>query len=495
MVSPLVPFLLGAGSQYLADEDESDRLKGDIIDGVSKQIYEVEIPEAQKQINNIKGIKSAVIGRYGEGVAEAFDNIGLYESGDQRLVDDEIRKYFVNLKDTKNISQDAFEKSINDLFEKTKLAGKEGQEASELFKGRFGGQSMLSLKTQQLKDRKETVKELFNDRSNMRDLLVAPDAPKEGVRGFLFGDRVTPQDVPGATGRLTEATQVDVPEPAEAAPRVPFSALGFPEEGTSEVFDFNNAKHTGRLSTARQNFRDQFLNQQLGTFNFTFNKDDPRKKTADFITLGYEEAVKDGYQLGLVDYARERYIDFVLSNQFGITGYLSKPTLKTTALQPGTTEGTQTGTKLSETQTVVGSEDVGAISGIDPKATTGKEAKEAAEKTEKVSIPKSTVEISSGDSAPAPSELNQNAPGLKLANDGMLYSKGKAVQMYAPLEREIEEAAAIAFQIKAADSFRNENGELIADTEAERARRLAGLRQDFLQTISGMGITQYKPEF
>ena len=96
MVSPLVPFLLGAGSQYLADEDESDRLKGDIIDGVSKQIYEVEIPEAQKQINSIKGIKSAVIGRYGEGVAEAFDNIGLYESGDQRLVDDEIRKYKKN---------------------------------------------------------------------------------------------------------------------------------------------------------------------------------------------------------------------------------------------------------------------------------------------------------------------------------------------------------------------------------------------------------------
>ena len=33
----------------------------------------------------------------------------------------------------------------------------------------------------------------------------------------------------------------------------------------------------------------------------------------------------------------------------------------------------------------------------------------------------------------------------------MLYSKGKAVQMFAPLEREIEEASAIAFQIKASD--------------------------------------------
>ncbi len=485
MVSPLVPFLLGAGSQYLADEDESDRLKGDIIDGVSKQIYEVEIPEAQKQINSIKGIKSAVIGRYGEGVAEAFDNIGLYESGDQRLVDDEIRKYFINLKDTKNISQDAFEKSINDLFEKTKLAGKEGQEASELFKGRFGGQSMLSLKTQQLRDRKETVKELFNDRSNMRDLLVAPDAPKEGVRGFLFGDRVTPQDVPGATGRLTEATQVDVPEPAEAAPRVPFSALGFSEEGTKETFDINNTRHSTFESRSNANFTKMFFNNSLNKFVFELPDDDPNKATAEYIIDGYDEAVKKGYKFGITDYARMRYIDYTLSTMFGITGYSNmfgmQPSDTATTLQLGTTEGTQTGTKVDETQTVVGSEDVGAISAKQAKDET---AKEAAEKTEKVSIPKSTVEISSGDSAPAPSELNQNAPGLKLANDGMLYSKGKAVQMYAPLEREIEEASAVAFQIKASDL-----------SDEVKQEKLTQLRQDFLQAISGMGITQYKPEF
>ena len=302
MVSPLVPFLLGAGSQYLADEDESDRLKGDIIDGVSKQIYEVEIPEAQKQINNIKGIKSAVIGRYGEGVAEAFDNIGLYESGDQRLVDDEIRKYFINLKDTKNISQDAFEKSINDLFEKTKLAGKEGQEASELFKGRFGGQSMLSLKTQQLRDRKETVKELFNDRSNMRDLLVAPDAPKEGVRGFLFGDRVTPQDVPGATGRLTEATQVDVPEPAEAAPRVPFSALGLPQEGVTDLREYDRKEDRPELRFFRQDFNDAVRDKILGG-NQEFSTVFPN------YAEDYNNAIKfGGYKGTEQDYYRERYV-------------------------------------------------------------------------------------------------------------------------------------------------------------------------------------------
>jgi hypothetical protein len=302
MVSPLVPFLLGAGSQYLADEDESDRLKGDIIDGVSKQIYEVEIPEAQKQINNIKGIKSAVIGRYGEGVAEAFDNIGLYESGDQRLVDDEIRKYFINLKDTKNISQDAFEKSINDLFEKTKLAGKEGQEASALFKGRFGGQSMLALKTQQLQDRKEKVRELFDDRSNMRDLLVAPDAPKEGVRGFLFGDRVTPQDVPGATGRLTEATQVDVPEPAEAAPRVPFSALGLPQEGVTDLREYDRKEDRPELRFFRQDFNDAVRDKILGG-NQEFSTVFPN------YAEDYNNAIKfGGYKGTEQDYYRERYV-------------------------------------------------------------------------------------------------------------------------------------------------------------------------------------------
>jgi len=490
MVSPLVPFLTGATAQFLADEDASDRLKGDIIDGVSSQIYEVEIPEAQKQINNIKKIKIAMREKYGQGVAEAFDNIGLYESGDQRLVDAEITKYFNNLKDTKNISQDSFEKTVNDLFEKTKLAGEEGQEASRLFKGRFGGQSMLALKTQQLDDRRSKVRELFNDRSNVRDLLVAPDAPKEGVRGFLFGDRVTPQDVPGATGRLTEATQVNVPEPAEAAPRVPFSELGLGQEGAKETFDINNTRHSTFESRSNANFNKLFFNNKLNKFVFELPDDDPNKATAEYIIDGYDEAVKKGYKFGLTDYARMRYIDYTLSTMFGITGYSNmfgmQPSDTATTLQPGTTEGTQTGTKVDETQTVVGSEDVGAISGIDPEATTSKEAKEAIEKTEKVSVPKSTVKVNvgTGDSAPAPSELNQNAPGLQLANDGMLYSRGKAVKMFAPLEREIEEASAIAFQIKASDL-----------PEEVKQERLEDLRQDFLQTIAGFGITEYKLQF
>ena len=56
--------------------------------------------------------------------------------------------------------------------------------------------------------------------------------------------------------------------------------------------------------------------------------------------------------------------------------------------------------------------------------------------------------------------------------------------MFAPLEREIEEASAVAFQLKASD--------LPDDVKEEK---LAELRQDFLQTIAGFGITQYTPQF
>ena len=42
MVSPLISALLGAGEQYMADEDASDQLKGDIIDAASKKYFDVD---------------------------------------------------------------------------------------------------------------------------------------------------------------------------------------------------------------------------------------------------------------------------------------------------------------------------------------------------------------------------------------------------------------------------------------------------------------------
>ena len=486
MADFLVPFLTGGITQYLSDEDASDALKGNIIDNVSKKLYDEEIPQAEKEIRLIKDVRQAVDNQFGPGVSKAFENMGFFDSGDRTTTFNTIRQYLNDLKKNKNVTEDQFKKQVNKLYTDSQGVGTVATEAAQQFKNQFGGASPLDLRITQLENRKTKVNELFNDRSNIRDLIVSPDAPKEGIRGALFGDRVTPAGVPGAMARITEATKVDTPD-VTTEDRDATKSI-FPEMAGGEVFDFNNTKHTSRLSQAERNFNKQFFDTQLNKFNFNLDKEDPGRATADYIIQGYDEAVKNGYKFGLVDYARERYIDYTLSTMFGITGYASQGGIiaQTTELQPGTAKDTQVGTKIKETQTIVPSEDVGAISGVDTEAKTKKEAKEAIEKTEKISLPKETkVEISEGDSLPPPSQIPEKSPGLTLANDGMLYVKGKAVKMYPPAETEIEDAQAVVFQIKARDDISDE----------EKAKAISDLKQDLLSTLSGMGITQYVPVF
>ena len=454
----LTPFLTGALTELQEQKRVSDEIAGSVVDNVSKHILGVEIPQEKAIIKAQEDLKKIYASTYDQKVADGMDAMGLFDSGTEEGLANAIKIRFAD------------KYNIGDIVNKIKSASDE--DYNKLVQTSFIGSRKSALK-----DRGAHIDNVLKDTKNIKDLLIG-ETPT-GLARYI-GEPLGKKDEATATARLTTALEGPLsqpPTPSDAA-----SLLGLEVGGKGdEVFDFNNASHRTRLTQARQNFDKQFFNQQMASFNFTFGKDDPRKKTADFITLGYDEAVKNGYKLGLVDYARDKYIDYILSSQFGITGFLPNTTVTTTALQSGTTEGTQTGTKVEESQTVLGSEDIGAVSA---KAVGDETPKEAIEKTEKISIPKSTVEISSGDSAPAPSELNQNAPGLKLANDGMLYSKGKAVQMYAPLEKEIEEAQAIAFQIKASNL-----------SDEIKQERLASLRQDFLQAISGMGITQYTPEF
>jgi hypothetical protein len=482
MADFLVPFLTGGITQYLSDEDASDALKGNIIDNVSKKLYDEEIPQAEKEIRLIKDVKTAVENQYGPGASKAFENMGFFDSGDRTVTFNTIRQYLNDLKKNRNVTEDQFKKQVNKLYTDSQGVGTIATEAAQQFKNQFGGASPLDLRITQLENRKAKVNALFSDRSNIRDLIISPDAPKEGIRGALFGDRVTPAGVPGAMARITEATKVDTPdittEDRDATKSI------FPTMASGQTYDFENARHTTLASKADTNFDQMFKDPNLGTYKFNFNKDDTRYDTAQRITKGFKEARDAGYELGIIDYAREQYINIVLQSQ-GITGYLGNyQSMKSEPqVQPGTAKGTETGPKVTESQTVLGSEDVGAISG---KPVEGETAKETIEKTEKITVPKSTKpKITTGDSAPAPSELNQNAPGLQLANDGMLYVKGKAVKMYAPAEREIEEAQAVAFQIRARDDI----------SDKEKASKLAELKKLLLSELSGMGITQYTPTF
>lgn len=454
----LVPFATGALTELQRQKQVSDEIAGSVVDNVSKHILGVEIPQEKALIKAQEDLKTTYAATYDQKVADGMDAMGLFDSGTEEGLANAIKIRFAN------------KYNIGDIVNKIKSASDE--DYNKLVQTSFIGSRKSALK-----DRGAHIDNVLKDTKNIKDLLIG-ETPT-GLARYI-GESLGKKDEATATARLTTALEGPSSQPSAPSDAAGLLGLDVAGKGT-ETFDFNNTRHTSRLTQARQNFDKQFFNQQLGTFKFTFDKNDARKPTADFITSGYKEAVDGGYKLGLVDYAREKYIDYILSSQFGITGYLPGSTVTTTTLQPGTTPKTQTGTKVDETQTVAGSEDVGAISA---KIVGDETPEEAVEKTEKISIPKSTVQISSGDSAPDPSELNQNAPGLQLANDGMLYSKGKAVKMYAPLEREIEEAQAIAFQIKASDL-----------PDEDKQQRLSDLRKDFLQAISGIGITQYTPKF
>jgi len=185
MVSPLISALLGAGEQYMADEDASDQLKGDIIDAASKKYFDVELPQQKGVINAMKEVKRAIANEYGNKVADIGDNYGYFEDGNLDNARARIEKFIGSTTDTK----DSFMKKVEKM-------------SPEDFASAFGKSSMIGAREQSLEERETRVNDIFSDRSNVRDLLVSPDAPQGGVRGFLFGNRLQRKDALAARGKI-----------------------------------------------------------------------------------------------------------------------------------------------------------------------------------------------------------------------------------------------------------------------------------------------------
>lgn len=309
MADFLIPFLTGATQQYISDEDASDALKANIIDNVSKKIYDTEIPQAEKEIAAMKEVRKGINNLYGEGAGKAFENMGFFDSGDRRLAEDSIRRYLKNLKSTTGTTEETFKARVNKLYIDSQGTGTSATKAASEFKNSFGGSSPLDLRTTKLEDRKTKVKSLFNDRSNIRDLLVAPDAPKEGIRGALFGDRVTPSGVLGATDRLTEATKVDTPD---------IDTTG----GGQSLFTAPGAEKGLRPFDSKETEDRQLKNEFRSNFNSNVQDAILRDKKA--FTTVFPTFAKDyqnardigGYKGTEQDYYSERYI----KNQFALRG-------------------------------------------------------------------------------------------------------------------------------------------------------------------------------
>ena len=185
MVSPLISALLGAGEKYMADEDASDKLKGDIIDAASRKYFDVELPNQKAALNRMKEVKDTISRQYGDKIADIGDNYGFYDDGNIDNARKRIEDFIGATADTTQ----TFRKKVEAM-------------SPEDFASAFGKTSMIGAREQSLEDRETRVNSIFSDRSNMRDLLVSPDAPKGGIRGALFGRRLQPQDAIAARGRL-----------------------------------------------------------------------------------------------------------------------------------------------------------------------------------------------------------------------------------------------------------------------------------------------------
>ena len=491
MADFLIPFLTGAAQKYISDEDASDALKANIIDNVSKKIYDTEIPQAEKEIAAMKEVKQGINALYGEGATKAFENMGFFDSGDIRTAEDSIRRYLKNLKDNNpNFTEEKFKTTINDLYETSKGIGADASKAAAEFKSRFGGTSPLDLRVTALEDRKEKVKNLFSDRSNIRDLIVAPDAPKEGIRGVLFGDRVTPSGVLGATGRLTEATKVDMPEIDTSGGK-----------GVADLFPAT----PGMEGLKQYNFDNDSvkLNDFQGTFseNYIDQRDPNRlnKTLAAPLLEGYEEAKEAGYAFGELEYARENYIH----KRFKGMGIYYPPNFIDNFSDEKRNEFL--GIKKDETTETVAPElkDVPAEERV--KATAPQEdigavpfaVMEGKQKPKKPETPivrdqptqVKTDRITSTDYIERFKDKKVNPKSIFITSDGKMMSGGEVVREESPeVENIINELRLTYFENQAAV----DRGEQTAE---KANQNISGAKLKAKQILDNLGFTEYKIPF
>lgn len=230
----LTGLLTGGITQYLAEEDASDKLKGSIIEGVSRKLYEEDIPREEAAIKKLKEVKDAVAFRYGKNVADVFDNIGLLSSGNMEQAEDNIKNYLKKFNETDSSFREKVESFVKE----------NPQGFSSVY-----GQTLTGRRATQLQDKREHVNKLFSNTPYIRDLLIAPGQEQKGIMGTLFGGRVTPSTQIAARGRLEEAVQIPTTEmPSGPTPQEMFGLTQVPEGGA-----LKDSEYRLRLNTILQN--------------------------------------------------------------------------------------------------------------------------------------------------------------------------------------------------------------------------------------------------
>ena len=243
----VAPFLMGAIGEVQRQRQETDDITGKIVDTVAPYILN-KIFDAEKLSEKQTKLFNGYSNRYGANFAQVIANANLLESGDEKEADALIKNYF----------------GTDDLLSIKKMVDEKAKD-SKSFQKLFG-QNPITTRQRSIKDKKEFINEQFSDRANLKRLMIDPEQKRSGLSGFLFGDRITQEDVPGATQRLAEGLQIPTTELAGAPSQdistflgiKPFNQLSYLElRGRS---DSRSLTEANRLYTeGRQAFKDKFL--------------------------------------------------------------------------------------------------------------------------------------------------------------------------------------------------------------------------------------------
>ena len=258
----LTPFLTGALGEYTRQEIENDKIIGNIIDNVSNQVLNKEIPAEQALLKDALRYKNEYEANYGPEVAGVLDAAGVFNNPTDAGVENALQRFF----GTREYNLDAF---------KTKVV-KYKEDKPDNF-DKIIGASFTEQQDVALTNKKDFVKNNFSNTPNIRDLIVSPDKKEmTGVAGLMFGDRVSKEEVPAATLRLYEATQPDTSQ--LVSPLAIKSELGI--EVPKEMEPFMTFDRFNKLTKQAQDrfdkdIKTQSIKRTLET-QFGVKKPDPK---------------------------------------------------------------------------------------------------------------------------------------------------------------------------------------------------------------------------
>ena len=277
----LTPFLTGALGEYTRQEVENDKIIGNIIDSVSNQVLNKEIPAEQALLKDALKYKNEYEANYGPEVAGVLDAAGVFNNPTDTGVENALRRFF----GTNEYNLDAFKNKV------VKYKEDKPDNYDKIIGASFTEQQDIALT-----NKKDFVKNNFSNTPNIRDLIVSPERKElTGLTGVMFGDRVPKEEVPAATLRLYDTTQQDTSQ--VVSPLAIKSELGI--EVPKEVEPFMTAKLFRDLTKDAQarfdkDIKDANVKRTLNT-NLGVQKPDPSLLKTDKDLYNKQKAAHDEF--------------------------------------------------------------------------------------------------------------------------------------------------------------------------------------------------------